>query len=83
MNIFKSFTLKWWQAGLIKFSMIALGIAIGATWSDAFYEWRIVLLLLFIFPSLYFASFWWKLRLPLDNRASPDIPRTRTLERFE
>jgi len=58
VNIFKSFTLKWWQAGLIKISMIALGIVIGATWSEALYEWRIVLLLLFIFPSLYFASFW-------------------------
>jgi hypothetical protein len=36
MNILKTFTLKWWQTGLFKFGMLALGIAIGAYWRDFF-----------------------------------------------
>jgi hypothetical protein len=30
MNLFKTFTLKWWEAGLFKVGLLALGIAIGA-----------------------------------------------------
>ena len=29
MNIFKTFTLKWWQTAFFKWGMLALGIAIG------------------------------------------------------
>jgi hypothetical protein len=83
MNIFNSFTLKWWQAGLIKISTIALGITIGASWSDVFYEWRTVLLLVFILPSLYFLSYWWKLKLPINNRDYSGIQTARTIERVE
>lgn len=36
MNIFKTFTLKWWQAGVFKVGMLALGISIGAYWHDVF-----------------------------------------------
>ena len=60
MNIFKSFTLKWWQTGLFKWSILALGIVIGSTWADLFYEWRTVLLLLFLIPGLYITWIWGK-----------------------
>jgi hypothetical protein len=36
MNISKTFTLKWWQGGLFKWGMLALGIAIGAYWHEYF-----------------------------------------------
>ena len=31
MNPFKSFTLTWWQGGLLKVSMVSLGLAVGST----------------------------------------------------
>lgn len=36
MNIFKTYTFTWWQAGIFKVSVGALGIAVGAYWSDFF-----------------------------------------------
>ena len=30
MNLFKTFTLTWWQAGIFKVGLLALGIAVGA-----------------------------------------------------
>jgi hypothetical protein len=32
MNILKTFTLTWWQTGLFKVGMLALGLVIGAHW---------------------------------------------------
>lgn len=36
MNIFKTFTMKWWQAGLFKAGLLALGIAVGTYWHNIF-----------------------------------------------
>jgi hypothetical protein len=36
MDIFKSFTLKWWQGGLFKWGVFLLGIALGAWWPGLF-----------------------------------------------
>jgi hypothetical protein len=36
MNIFKTFTLKWWQTGIFKLGMLTLGIAIGMYWHALF-----------------------------------------------
>jgi hypothetical protein len=36
MNLFKTFTLKWWQAGIFKAGLWALGIAVGAYWHSFF-----------------------------------------------
>jgi hypothetical protein len=30
MNLFKTITLKWWQTGVFKWGMLAVGIAVGA-----------------------------------------------------
>ena len=60
MNIFKSFTLKWWQGMLFKWSLLSLGIVVGASWPDIFNPWRVGLLLLFIFPTVYITWVWWK-----------------------
>ena len=36
MNLFKTFTLKWWQAGIFKVGPLALGLAVGAHWPNLF-----------------------------------------------
>ena len=43
MNPFKMFTLKWWQAGLFKVGLLALGIAIGASWHEYFSSYVFIL----------------------------------------
>ena len=60
MNLFKSFTLTWWETGLFKWSLLALGIVIGATWPELFNPWRTVLLVLFLLPTIYISWIWWK-----------------------
>jgi len=60
MSIFKPFTMKWWQSGLFKISVVSLGIIIGSTWPQIFKARRPFLLLTYILPGLYLLSVWWK-----------------------
>ena len=60
MDLFKPFTLKWWETGLFKWSLLALGILIGSTWPGLFQAWRMVLLLVFLFHTIYLSTIWWK-----------------------
>lgn len=60
MNIFKTFKLTWWQGSIFKISMIALGIVIGAGWSDVFDELVIWFLIIFIVGASYITYIWWK-----------------------
>jgi hypothetical protein len=60
MRIRNSFTLKWWETGLFKFSLIALGVVLGATWPEIFHAWRPVLLVVFAVPAAYLSWVWWK-----------------------
>lgn len=60
MNPFKSFKLTWWQASLLKLSMLCLGLAVGSTWPGAFAGWREVLLVLFAVPAFYVGYVWVK-----------------------
>ena len=53
MNPFHSYTFTWWQVGLFKISLIALGLAVGATWSEIFVNWLAFLWVLFLVPGLY------------------------------
>ena len=39
MGSFKTYTVTWWQVGLLKVSLIALGILIGSTWYEFFGRW--------------------------------------------
>jgi len=60
LNIFKTFTLKWWQTGLFKLGMLALGIAIGAYW-HVFFGNYLSILTIMAAVSLAFVSYvWWK-----------------------
>jgi hypothetical protein len=60
MNLFKTFTLKWWQAGLFKWGMLALGIAIGTYWHDFFGGYLLILVLLAVVSLTYVTYVWGK-----------------------
>jgi len=60
LNLFKTFTLKWWQAGLFKLGMLALGIAIGSYWHGFFDGWLPVLIALAAVCLACVTTVWWK-----------------------
>ena len=60
MNIFKSFTLKWWQIGLFKLSLLSLGIILGVYFQAFFLQWIVVVTIIFVALGIYIATVWWK-----------------------
>jgi len=60
INIFKTITLKWWQAGLFKWRMLALGIAIGTYWHELFGGYLLILIGMAMVSSAYATYVWWK-----------------------
>jgi hypothetical protein len=60
MNIFKSFTLKWWQGGMFKWGVLLLGIAIGANWSAIFSVYIPALLVIAVLLLAYITIVWLK-----------------------
>ncbi len=60
MNIFKTFTLKWWQGGLFKWGVLALGIAIGTYWHDFFAGHLLILIIVAVVSLAYVTYVWWK-----------------------
>ncbi len=58
MNIFKSFTLLWWQVGIFKLCLISLGLALGSTWPEFFRRWITLWVTLFIILGLYLGYIW-------------------------
>jgi hypothetical protein len=60
MNIFKTFTLKWWQTGLLKLGMLTLGIAIGAYWHDVVGGYLLILIAVAAVSLAYVTYLWWK-----------------------
>ncbi len=60
MNVFKTFTLTWWQAGIFKVGMLTLGIAIGAYWQGFFGGYYSLLIFLAAVSLAYVTYVWWK-----------------------
>lgn len=56
MNIFKTFTLKWWQTGVFKLGMLTLGITIGTYW-HALLGGRLAILTIVAAVSLAYVSY--------------------------
>ena len=52
-GIFRDYAMPWWQVSLLKVSMVAFGLAVGATWPDAFEGWLLWLWLIFLLPAAY------------------------------
>ncbi len=36
MKLFKSYTFTWWQVGVFKLALLAIGAAVGAYWHSFF-----------------------------------------------
>jgi hypothetical protein len=60
VNLFKTFTLKWWQAALFKGGILTLGIAIGSYWYQFFGQGLPALLLVAGVFLSYVTYAWWK-----------------------
>jgi hypothetical protein len=60
MNLFKTFTLKWYQTSLFKLGMLALGIAIGAYWHVFFGGYVSILIVVAAVSLAYVTYIWWK-----------------------
>ena len=60
MNLFKTFSLTWWQAGFFKAGLLATGIAIGTYWSVIFAGHLLVLLVVAAICLTYVTFVWAK-----------------------
>ena len=60
MNLFKTFTMKWWQAGLFKIGLLALGIAVGAYWHVCLIGLNPALIAIAVSCLAYITVVWWK-----------------------
>jgi len=60
MNLFKTFTLQWWQTSIFKIGMLTLGIALGAYLHDFFGGYLIILLVVSALALAYVTYIWWK-----------------------
>jgi hypothetical protein len=53
MNLFKSYTYAWWQIGIFKLALLAIGAAIGAYWSEFFGDNLAALIVIAIVAAAY------------------------------
>ncbi len=60
MNVFKTFTLQWWQAGLFKLGLLALGVALGVYCHDFFSGYLPLLIVVAMCALGYITYAWWK-----------------------
>lgn len=60
MNLFKSFTLSWWQTGMLKFSLFAIGLAIGSHWASVVAPYAVPLFIVGFFAGLYLLVVWFR-----------------------
>jgi hypothetical protein len=62
MNLFKSTTFTWWQVGMLKWAVLFIGIAIGATWPELFSQYALYLLMAGLVLSVYLLVVWFRSR---------------------
>ncbi|OGZ62891.1 MAG: hypothetical protein A2998_00730 [Candidatus Staskawiczbacteria bacterium RIFCSPLOWO2_01_FULL_37_25b] len=60
MNIFKTWTFKWWEVALIKLCLISLGIILGIYFYGYLASLMWLWWLLFVAIAVYFIAMWLK-----------------------
>jgi len=60
MNIFKTFTLKWWQASIFKLALISFGIILGVYFQAFFLQWIVPVTIVCVLCMLYSIGLWWR-----------------------
>jgi hypothetical protein len=65
---FKTYTVTGRQVGLLKVSLIALGILIGSTWHQFFGHWIAVVWAVFLLTAACRVYFWWRLPATAPGR---------------
>lgn len=60
MRIFTDSRFTWWQLGLFKCSVFALGLVIGAVWWDVVLPYVDMILLLAVPATAYVAYVWFQ-----------------------
>lgn len=56
MKVLKGYTYTWWQIGIFKLALLAIGIAIGAHWHDFFLTHITTVLIVAVLASVYVIS---------------------------
>jgi glucose-6-phosphate-specific signal transduction histidine kinase len=60
MNLFKTFSLKWWQSGIFKVGMLCVGIAVGAYLHDVFANFLLVIVAVAVVCLAFITYVWGK-----------------------
>lgn len=53
MTIFRNYTFSWRQIGILKLTVVCIGLAAGAYWSDFFGQYLLGLLAIAIIGAVY------------------------------
>jgi uncharacterized membrane protein YgaE (UPF0421/DUF939 family) len=60
MTILKNYTFTWWQAGIFKLCLLAIGIAIGASWPQIFSGYITLLVVIGVVLGIYLATIFFR-----------------------
>jgi len=55
MKIFKSYTFVWWQIGILKIALLAIGAIIGSYWHNFFRDNLITLIVIAVIAGVCMA----------------------------
>lgn len=58
--MFKNSSLTWWQMGILKLSLLSIGVAIGSQWAEIFLPYAAWLAGVGIVLGLYIAFAWFR-----------------------
>ncbi len=58
MKLFKTASYTWWQIGLFKLALLAIGVAIGAHWPATFAPYTALLIIVGVVLGLYLWVAW-------------------------
>ena len=52
-NLFKNYTFTWWQIGVFKLALLAIGVVIGAYWYEFWNSYLTALIVIAVVTSSY------------------------------